>query len=424
MKTSKLYSEKSLLVIVIVSITFLFQACNPNEDTGENLVDSDIGDSSRDEIDIYVINENTLYGLRDNNRPSVNGNGTIEPFLIESIPGYAASSSPAFSQIKEGNGYYYEGLYSNLGLMVSSTDGILYNYDIPGGQLLWQTDLGGTTSATASPSFFISNDEGYGTCIGTNNGLIHFINADTGEIYTTYSNPTGAGFDTKAAIIYRKFGNSRLVVNSTDGWVYSFNVNGELITSYNTGTTILASPATIFDINTDKRQIIVGNQNGELFRLDDFEQLNWKVQLSGTIYAEPADGGENIYVSTTDGKVYQIDKITGAINWEFQAGGPVYGRVETSFSSLYFTSNDGSVYALNGLGVLQWQTNLGDGPLYSTPNFTKIREDQLYVNTINGMYGLNANTGEIFSNYTVTHSANADVSGNFKSSPAVFAFLK
>lgn len=422
MKTSKIYSEKLLLVIVTVFITFLFQACNPNEDTGENLVDSDIGDLSTDEIDIYVLNENTLYGLRDNNRPSVNGNGTIEPFLIEQIPGYASSSSPIFSLTDEGNGSYYEGRYTDIGLLVSSTDGILYQYNIPGGDILWQTDLGGTSSATPSTSFYNYNIKEDIICVGTNNGQLHFVNRDTGEIHNTYTNPNGAGFDSKAAITFNRLIGYAMAVGSTDGFLYYFR-RGDFIRTFDTGAPILAAPIIEYNSNSERFEIFVGNQDGNLLKLNNSSnELIWNIQLSGTIYAEPTNGNGVIYVTTTDGKVYQIDKTTGAINWEFQAEGTIYSGVETSNSSLYFTSTDGSVYALNQSGVLQWKTDLGDGALYSTPNFTFIREDQLYVNTINGVYGLNANTGEVFSNFIVEHNSNADVSGNFKSSPAVFAF--
>lgn len=421
MKTSKLYSEKLLLVIVIVSITFLFQACNPNEDTGENLVDSDIGDLSTDEIDIYVLNENTLYGLRDNNRPSVNGNGTIEPFLIEPIPGYASSSSPVFSLIDEGNGSYYEGRYTDTGLLVSSTDGILYQYNIPGGDILWQTDLGGPSSATPSTSFYNYDIREDIICVGTNNGQLHFINRDTGEIHNTYTNPNGAGFDSRAAITFNRFIGYAMAVGSTDGFLYYFR-RGDFLRTYDTGAPILAEPIIEYNPNSEDFEIFVGNQEGGLLKLANSNTLIWNIQLSGTIYAKPTNGNGVIYVTTTNGIIYQIDKTTGAIDWEFQADGPVYSSVEF-FDLLYFTSTDGSVYALNRSGALQWKTDLGDGALYSTPNFTFIREDQLYVNTINGVYGLNANTGEVFSSYIVEHSSNADVSGNFKSSPAVFAFF-
>jgi len=428
MKTiSRLYSEKSLLVLLMVFITFLFQACNPNEDTGENLVAGDIADDGFDEIDIYVINENTLYGLRDNNRPSDNGNGKIEPFLISQIPGYATSSSPTLNDPGKSS-RYGEGNYTNTSLLVASTNGILYNYDIPGGTILWQTELGGTSSATPS-NFLISESEGFGICVGTNNGQLHFINNSTGEILSTYTNPSGLGFDSK---IWSNYFVDRVIAGSGDGHVYYFRGNGDLITDYDTGDLILAGPIIARQSGPElEDEVIVGNRNGSLLKLSMDGELIWNTQLSGAIYATPSIKYSNviqkkILVTTTNGLVYQIDASTGNVDWEFQAEGLVYSSAEISpySNSLYFTSTDGNVYALNESGILQWKTDLGDGALYATPNLATIREDQLYVNTINGVYGLNANTGEIFSNFTVTHSPNADVSGNFKSSPAVFAFFK
>lgn len=421
MKTAKNIKKKTPYIITALLTLFLMVSCNPNKDTGENLVDSDIGDPSTDEIDIYVLNENTLYGLRDNNSPSVSGIGTIEPFLIKTIPGYASSSSPVFSFTDEGNGSYYEGKYTDTGLLVSSTDGILYQYNIPGGDILWQTDLGGTSSATPSTSFYNFNIREDIICVGTNNGQLHFINRDTGEIHNTYTNPNGAGFNSKAAITFDRFIGYAMAVGSTDGLLYYFR-RGDFIRSFDTGAPILAAPIIQYNNDSERFEIIVGNQDGNLLKIANGKNLIWNIQLSGTIYAEPTSGrnGE-LYVTTTNGMVYQIDKTTGNIDWAFQAEALVYSSVEV-YSLLYFTSTDGSVYALNQSGVLQWKTDLGDGALYATPNFTFIREDQLYINTINGVYGLNANTGEVFSNYTVEHSPNADVSGNFKSSTAVFAF--
>lgn len=425
MKASEQYLKKITSIIMVLSIAIFFQACNPNEDTGENLVGSDIGDNSPLEIDIYVLNENTLYGLRDNNSPSINGIGTIEPFLTERIPGYVSSSSPVLYRNNEGNeDEENEGSYTDVGLLVSSTDGILYNYNIPSNDLLWQTDLGGTCSATPSRRFFNNGTEGHFTCVGTNNGQLHFIDINSGEIYATYSNLNGAGFDSKVI-----FYNSKIIAGSADGSIYSIREDGTFLQSYDTGAPILTGPLIDYNPTSAKYEVFVGNRDGQLFKLtDDLSELHWNIQLTGSIYAEPIGAIDGIYVTTTDGRVYKINKDTGVIDWEFQAEGPIYSPINYESATepdnlLYFTSTDGSVYALNQSGILQWKTDLGDGALFCTPALAYRTDDLLYVNTINGVYGLNADTGEVFSNFSVTHSPNADVSGNFKSSPAVFVLF-
>ena len=368
------------------------------------------------DINLYVINEHTLFGLLDRSETTDDEIGEIRALMNNPVSGYQTVSSPILI-------YHDRGeltVASQRGLAVASTSGTLHAFDIPPmainagiqpGELLWETNLGGPVSATP----FL---HGSTICVGTNNGLFHFINAITGEIINTYTNPSGLGFNSEATY----FLSNAIIVGSVDGHVYYFSFDGTFLQSFDTGAPVLAGAHALF--NTNQQGVIVGNQSGELFKLNTEAEEVWKIQLDGSIYAKPMqqilvlDETPKLYVSTTQGTVYQVDGTTGFIDWEFQADGPIYSSVTNSTNGgiqyIYFTCVDGNVYALDKEGTLQWKLNLEDGPLYSTPAIDNF--NQLYVNGISGVYGIDAINGNIISKFEVDHSPDADITGNFKSS--------
>ena len=84
--------------------------------------------------------------------------------------------------------------------------------------------------------------------------------------------------------------------------------------------------------------------------------VKWKFHTSGYVISSPAVAGDLVYVGSTDGSLYALDRLRGTLQWKFAT----HGRVSSSpaiFNGLvYFGSYDSYFYALDAAnGKLRWK---------------------------------------------------------------------
>lgn len=73
----------------------------------------------------------------------------------------------------------------------------------------------------------------------------------------------------------------------------------------------------------------------------------WKFHTDGRVISTPAVDAQTVYVGSTDGRVYAIDRTTGAERWRFQSRGPVSSSPAVREGLVYITSLDGNFYAID-----------------------------------------------------------------------------
>lgn len=119
--------------------------------------------------------------------------------------------------------------------------------------------------------------------------------------------------------------------------------------------------------------------------------LKWKRFFGERVEVEmePVVVGDTVYLGVMNGKLYALDRETGAVRWVFAAGGAISDTPTACFASdglrLVFGAHDGRVYCLDAAGVLRWSF-AADGPVMMTP---AVQGDRVLVGTTAGtFYGL------------------------------------
>jgi eukaryotic-like serine/threonine-protein kinase len=88
----------------------------------------------------------------------------------------------------------------------------------------------------------------------------------------------------------------------------------------------------------------------------NFKQVKWKFHTAGQVISSPAVFGGTIYVGSTDGNLYAVDRESGTLKWKFDAKSRITSSPAVSGSLVYFGAYDGNFYAVDGAtGQLKWK---------------------------------------------------------------------
>ncbi|HEX4682917.1 MAG TPA: PQQ-binding-like beta-propeller repeat protein [Gemmatimonadaceae bacterium] len=93
--------------------------------------------------------------------------------------------------------------------------------------------------------------------------------------------------------------------------------------------------------------------------------LQWRVPTDGDIVATPAVANGLVYIGSGNGKMYAIDRSSGATRWIFDAKSPIQSSAAVAGGAVYFASRDGIVHAIDAsTGKSRWRVQTGrDLPL-------------------------------------------------------------
>jgi len=163
-----------------------------------------------------------------------------------------------------------------------------------------------------------------------------------------------------------------------------------------------------------------------------FAGLKWKFKTEDKIFTSPAITGNYIYIGSTDGNLYAIDKSNGNEIWRFKAQSPITASPLEDNGKIYFGCQDGNYYAVDTRkGTLAWKfrTNgerrIGRIGLWGLEPAGTYMEDEydLYfsspttdTNSVyfgssdSCLYALNKNTGKLQWKYKTNGPIHAGVS--------------
>ncbi len=83
--------------------------------------------------------------------------------------------------------------------------------------------------------------------------------------------------------------------------------------------------------------------------------LAWKFKTGGRVISSPLVVGNTIFVGSTDGALYSIDRINGTQRWKFATEGPIASSPAYRDGLIYIVSGDGKLYAVDhGTGTSKW----------------------------------------------------------------------
>jgi outer membrane protein assembly factor BamB len=88
--------------------------------------------------------------------------------------------------------------------------------------------------------------------------------------------------------------------------------------------------------------------------------LQWRVPTDGDIIATPAVANGVVYIGSGNGRLYAIDRASGATRWVADAKSPIQSSAAIANGIVYFTSRDGVVHALDvSTGKARWRVQTG-----------------------------------------------------------------
>jgi outer membrane protein assembly factor BamB len=85
------------------------------------------------------------------------------------------------------------------------------------------------------------------------------------------------------------------------------------------------------------------------------QTLLWKFKTGGRVVSSPLVVGDVIYVGSTDGSLYAINRGDGTQRWKFDSKGPISSSPALHNGLVFISSVDGLVYAIDaGTGQSKW----------------------------------------------------------------------
>jgi eukaryotic-like serine/threonine-protein kinase len=87
-----------------------------------------------------------------------------------------------------------------------------------------------------------------------------------------------------------------------------------------------------------------------------FARVKWKFHTGGYVISSPAVADGTIYVGSTDGHLYAIDRAAGTLRWKFRTHSRVVSSPAVADGLVYVNSYDGNFYAVDATsGKLKWK---------------------------------------------------------------------
>ncbi len=202
------------------------------------------------------------------------------------------------------------------------------------------------TPALAYPLIFFTSEKG-------NDGLV---------VYDLRMAKTVRKLDLEEAQASPVIIGDRLIHCALGGRISAFALPGlQKEWSVELGQPIVADPL------ASEGNILITGRDGYLasYRAED-GVLNWSLDLRDAFYTAPAQWQNHLYWAAYSGKVYKIDKNTGARLLTHEGPAPVYQSPRVNASGLYVPYADGTLRAFDTASTaIRWTQRL-DGP-FSAP---------------------------------------------------------
>lgn len=97
--------------------------------------------------------------------------------------------------------------------------------------------------------------------------------------------------------------------------------------------------------------------------------LKWKFHTGGYVIGSPAIDAGTVFVGSTDGNFYTVDRASGKQKWVFKTGARIASSAAVSNGVVYFESYDGNFYAIDeASGTLKWKFATKGERRFSAPN--------------------------------------------------------
>jgi len=264
-------------------------------------------------------------------------------------------------------------------------------------EIAWEYDASagfGSGSPVAADSFVF---------VGTLSGEVHLVNVKTGHrvgVLTVESAVTGAPLIDGISLIAASANGDRTLI--------SYDYREGVVRWVRELGGIESSPLRF------GYRLFVTTLDGILYCLDKVSGAEvWRFEAKHPIHSSPATDGKVIVFGCDDGELYAVDFETGKLLWKFKTGRSVFATPSIYRGCIYFGSLDNTFYAVNlSDGRLIWKY-LAGGKIYGTPAFS---EDLVMFGATDGtLYALRIEDGSVAWRFFATSIINSSpvVSGSY-----------
>lgn len=109
-----------------------------------------------------------------------------------------------------------------------------------------------------------------------------------------------------------------------------------------------AQPTAMFRGGPEHRGVYSGNA-------PTLANVQWKFRTKGRVISSPAVADSTVYVGSTDGGLYAIDRSSGTQRWRFATEGPIASSPAVANGLVFILSADGKCYAVDAsTGQQRW----------------------------------------------------------------------
>jgi outer membrane protein assembly factor BamB len=175
------------------------------------------------------------------------------------------------------------------------------------------------------------------------------------------------------------------------------------------------SNAIVANLVMSEDTLYVASSNGRVYALDKrFGDENWRREdipvLADKLWTSPVVHGDTLYVSTFDGHIYALSAETGELllDWSFQSPAGFVSRPVIYGDTIFLGSFDRYLYAIKiGSDVPLWkfpQEKPAGNWFWASPI---VHEGVVYAGSLDGrLYAINGTTGEEIWSYTTRDEEN------------------
>jgi len=285
-------------------------------------------------------------------------------------------------------------------LYLGASNGYLYSLDAATGSLLWKSaDSDRDGQIFASPAIVPSSARGPMIIIASGKSVRALFATNASRIWL-YAVSGSGSFELRSTVAVNVETGRVFVGTGANGRLLALSLEaGTLIWQYNVASTVLSSPCLQLyqhggsDVAVAPTpRVYISSADGVRAFGQSGGKLLWHRSGTGSSSSTATSrDSTHIYWSSTDGFVYALSSIDGAVDWKFLTGSDTRNRqsspvVDTS-GVVLLGSTDGSLYALNGSnGGLEWKYDTA-APLLASPALSN--DGTVYIgNSLGTMFAI------------------------------------
>jgi outer membrane protein assembly factor BamB len=245
----------------------------------------------------------------------------------------------------------------DISIYVATNRGIVQAIDGETGRTRWSTEVGSPKHVSESPG--ASDDY----VAAVNGSRLYLLNAVTGQIL--WDRQTG-GAPGAGPAVTEQFAFVPMLSGHVEAYMLDdYNRNPWVVRSYGRAMVQPISTGSVVAWPTDDGDLIVaeaGRQN-----------LLFRIETQNSIVAQAAAlSGKRLLVASTDGYLYCVHELSGALLWRFSTGEPIVTSPIVVGDTVYLVTGDGSLFRISSkTGTEEWWTT-------GITNFLSASEKHVY----------------------------------------------